>query len=43
MSRFDIYNYPRILERTVAKIKEDIMVCEENKEDIIAFSKVKLP
>ncbi|MFH2106170.1 MAG: tyrosine-type recombinase/integrase [Candidatus Micrarchaeota archaeon] len=42
MSGFDIYNYPKKLDSAINKLNADLRVSEENKEDIVSFSKVKL-
>ena len=42
MSGFDLYNYPKRLEQAINKLNNDGLVCEQNKQAIIAFSKVRL-
>jgi len=42
VGEIDLYNYPRRLELGIKKMNEDELVCDENKEAIISFSKVRL-
>lgn len=39
---FDLYNYPRRLEQAIGRLNRDPAVSEENKPQIISFSKVRL-
>ncbi len=38
----DLYNYPRKLELSLNKLNEDNLACDEDKQAIISFSKVRL-
>lgn len=38
----DLYNYPRKLELSLNKLNEDNLACNEDKQAIISFSKVRL-
>lgn len=39
---FNLYQYQRRLEQSTAKLNEDGLVCDENKQAIVSFSKVRL-
>lgn len=42
MNGTDLYNYPKRLEGALARMKQEKKICEENKQAIISFSKVRL-
>ncbi len=39
---FDLYNYPRKLEQTLEKLRIDPLVCDQDRGDVTAFSKIRL-
>lgn len=41
MGKIDLYNYPKRLEGAIVMLRQE-HICEENKQDIISFSKVRL-
>ncbi|MFH1260507.1 MAG: site-specific integrase [Candidatus Micrarchaeota archaeon] len=42
VEKAELYNYPRKLELTLRKLNEDTLVCDEDKQAIASFSKVRL-
>lgn len=42
MNGMDLYNYPKRLEGALARMRQEKKICEENKQAIVAFSKVRL-
>ena len=42
MVKIDLYNYPKRLEGAIDKVKKLETICEEDKQAIISFSKVRL-
>lgn len=42
VEKAELYNYPRKLELTLRKLNEDNLACDEDRQAIISFSKVRL-
>ncbi|VVC03100.1 Tyrosine recombinase XerA [Candidatus Bilamarchaeum dharawalense] len=39
---FDLYNYPKRLEQSLGNLNKDTSICEENRQAILNFSKIRL-
>lgn len=42
MEKVDLYDYPTRFQNALSKVTQSDKICDENKKDIVAFSKVKL-